>query len=81
MIDRDGALAARIDDGGAGAGAVVKVCPDTGRAETHLAAAHWDAVVAGPSIMHRAGLSRLASLHGRYPWVATVLALDRKSVV
>ena len=57
---------------------MVKGCPDIGRAEAHLAAAHWDAIVAGPTLMHRAGLRRLASLHQRYPWVAVVLALHER---
>ena len=78
MIDRDGELAARIRRDGAEAGAIVKSCADTGRAESHLTAAHWDVVVAGPSVMHPAGLRRLASLHGRYPSVATVLALSER---
>jgi pilus assembly protein CpaE len=78
VLDRSGELAARIRHNVVGAGAVVKGCPDMARAETLLAAGHWDVVVAGPSLMHRGGLRRLASLHQRYPWVATVLALHER---
>jgi len=56
----------------------VKSCPDIARAEAHLAAGPWDALVAGPSLMHRTGLRRLGSLHQRYPWVSVVLALHER---
>jgi pilus assembly protein CpaE len=78
VIDRGSELAARIRHGSVAPGAVVKGCPDLARAETLLAGAHWDVVVAGPSLMHRVGLRRLATLHQRYPWVAVVLALHER---
>ncbi|HEV7862004.1 MAG TPA: hypothetical protein VGR20_04860, partial [Acidimicrobiia bacterium] len=78
VVDRTGELAARIRHHVAGANAVVKGCPDIGRAETHLAGAPWDVLVAGPSFMHRGGLRRLSALHRRYPWVAIVLALHER---
>ncbi len=56
----------------------MKSCPDIARAEAHLAAGPWDALVAGPSLMHRTGLRRLGSLHQRYPWVSVVLALHER---
>src|SRR5205807_2074226 len=59
-------------------GGVVKACPDSARAEAHLAAGVWDVIVAGPSFMHRGGLRRLGSLHERYPWVSVVLALEER---
>jgi len=74
VLERNGELAARIRHNAVGTGAVVKGCPDTTRADTHLTTGHWDVVVVGPSLMHRAGLRRLVSLHERYPWVAVVLA-------
>jgi pilus assembly protein CpaE len=78
VVDRTGELAARIRHNVVGAGAAVKSCPDTARAEEHLAAGGWDVVVAGPSLMHRAGLRRLGSLHQRFPWVSLVLALHER---
>ena len=78
VLDRTGELAARIRHNVLAPEAVVKACPNPARVETHLAAAHWDAIVAGPSLMHRGGLRRLASLHQRYPWLAIVLALHER---
>jgi len=78
VLERNGDLAARIRHNGVGAGAVVKACPDATRAEAQLTAGHWDVVVAGPSLMHGAGLRRLASLHQRYPWVSVLLALRER---
>jgi pilus assembly protein CpaE len=78
VLDRTAELAARIRHNAVAGGAVVKGCPDTTRAAAHLAAGHWDALVAGPSLMHGAGLRRLTSLHERYPWVAVVLALQER---
>jgi pilus assembly protein CpaE len=78
VLDRTAELASRLRHHAVAPSAVVKHCADTARAETHLAAGHWDVVVAGPSVMHRAGLRRLASLHERYPWVAVVLALHER---
>ena len=78
VLERNSDLAARIRHNAIGAGAVVKACPDATRAEAQLTTGHWDVVVAGPSLMHGAGLRRLASLHQRYPWVAVVLALRER---
>jgi pilus assembly protein CpaE len=78
VLDRTGELAARIRHHVLAPEAVVKACPDPARVDAHLAAAHWDAIVAGPSLMHRGGLRRLASLHRRYPWLAIVLALHER---
>jgi len=78
VVDRTGELAARIRHNVVGAAAVVKSCPDLARAETLLAAAPWDVIVAGPSLMHRAGLRRLGSLHEHHPWVSLVLALHER---
>jgi pilus assembly protein CpaE len=78
VLDRTNDLAARLRHNVVASGAVVKACPDVGRADALLAAHHWDVVVAGPSLMHRGGLRRLASLHQRYPWVAIVLALHER---
>src|SRR5205085_5370793 len=78
VVDRSGELAARIRHNVVGVRAVVKACPDTGRAGGHLASGHWDVVVAGPSLMHRGALRRLASLHQRHPWVSLVLAVTER---
>lgn len=78
VVDRAGELAARLRHHVLGARAVVKACPDAARAERHLAAARWDVVVAGPTLMHPAGLRRLSSLHERHPWVSVVLALHER---
>jgi pilus assembly protein CpaE len=78
VLDRTNELAARLRHNVVAGGAVVKSCPDAGRAEAQLASGHWDVLVAGPSMMHRSGLRRLASIHARYPWVATVLALHER---
>jgi pilus assembly protein CpaE len=78
VLDRSDELAARLRRQGIGRGTVVKVCRDAGHAEAELVAGQWDVVVAGPSLMHPAGLRRLASLHLRFPWVATVLALHER---
>jgi hypothetical protein len=67
VLDRTGELAARIRHNAVGAGATVKACSDAARAGAVLAAGPWDVVVAGPSVMHRAGLRRLSSLHQRFP--------------
>ncbi|MGH9011098.1 MAG: AAA family ATPase, partial [Acidimicrobiia bacterium] len=53
-------------------------CADAARAETLLAGAAWDVLVAGPSVMHRAGLRRLSSIHERFPWISIVLALQER---
>jgi pilus assembly protein CpaE len=78
VLDRTNELAARLRHNVVAAGTVVKACPDARRAERQLAAAHWDVVVAGPSVMHRGGLRRLGSLHRRYPWVAILLAVHER---
>ena len=78
VLDRSPELASRVRQTIVGAGAVVTACPDPARASAHLAAAHWDVIVAGPSLMHRGGLRRLGSLHQRYPWVSIVLALHER---
>jgi pilus assembly protein CpaE len=78
VLDRTGELASRIRHNAVAPGAVVKACPDAGRAETMLGAAPWDVIVAGPSVMHRAGLRRLGSIHQRFPWVSIVLALHER---
>ena len=78
VVDRSGELAARIRHHATEPVAVVKACPDVTRAEARLASGPWDVVVAGPSLMHRAGLRRLASLHARHPWVSVVLALHER---
>jgi pilus assembly protein CpaE len=78
VLDRTGELAARLRHNVVAAGAVVKACPDAGRAEALLAGGTWDVVVAGPSLMHRGGLRRLASLHERYPEVAVLLAVQER---
>ena len=78
VIDRTGALAARIRHDVIGPRSVVKACPDTARAGRHLLAGHWDVVVAGPSLMHPAGLRRLASLHQRHPFVSVLLAVHER---
>jgi pilus assembly protein CpaE len=73
VVDRTGELAVRLRN--TGMAATVETCHDATRAERQLAAGHWDVVVAGPSLMHRNGLRRLASLHERHPSVAILLAL------
>jgi pilus assembly protein CpaE len=78
VLERTGDLAARIRHNAVDGRAQVRSCPDAVRADSHLAAGHWDVIVAGPSLMHRGGLRRLASLHRRYPWVAIVLALHER---
>ncbi|HYH50845.1 MAG TPA: AAA family ATPase [Acidimicrobiia bacterium] len=78
VLDRTGELAARLRQHVAGIDAVVRACRNAGQAEAELSAAPWDVVVAGPSLMHPAGLGRLAALHVRMPWVATVLALHER---
>jgi len=78
VVDRTPELAARIRHNAVAPRAVVKPCPDTAQAGHHLAAGHWDVLVAGPSLMHRTGLRRLASLHQRHPWVSIVLALHER---
>jgi pilus assembly protein CpaE len=78
VLDRTNELAVRLRHHVVVSGAVVKACPDLARAEAHLAGGHWDVLVVGPSLMHRAGLRRLAALHQRYPWVASVLALHER---
>jgi pilus assembly protein CpaE len=78
VVDRGGELAARLRRAAAATRAVVKACPDTGRAEALLGRGRWDVIVAGPSLMHRTGLRRLAALHGRHPWVSVVLALHER---
>ena len=78
VIDRTNELAARIRHNAVAPHAVVKACPDPARASAHLTGAHWDVIVAGPTLMHRAGLRRLGSLHQRHPWVSIVLALHER---
>jgi pilus assembly protein CpaE len=78
VLDRNGELAARIRHNAVGPRATVKACADAARAETLLSAAAWDVLVAGPSVMHRAGLRRLTSIHERFPWVSIVLALQER---
>ncbi len=78
VIDRTGELAARIRHDIVGPGAMVQACPDTARTSRHLAAGHWDVVVAGPSLMHATGLRRLASLHQRHPCVSLLLAVRER---
>jgi pilus assembly protein CpaE len=78
VLDRTGELAARIRHNAVGPRATVKACADAGRAETLLAGAAWDVLVAGPSVMHRAGLRRLSSIHERFPWISIVLALQER---
>jgi pilus assembly protein CpaE len=78
VLNRTNELAARIRHNAVGPRATVKACPDAGRAETLLAANPWDVLVAGPSLMHRAGLRRLSSIHQRFPWVSVVLALQER---
>lgn len=78
VLDRTGELASRLRHKVVGPGAVVTACRDLARAEAHLAASHWDVLVAGPSFMHRSGLRRVGSLHQRYPWVSVVLALTER---
>jgi pilus assembly protein CpaE len=78
VLDRSGELAVRLRHNVVAAGAVVKACPDTGQADRLLAAGEWDVVVAGPTLMHRTGLRRLASLHARHPGVAVLLALHER---
>lgn len=57
---------------------MVKACSDLGRVEAFLTSDHWDVMVAGPSVMHRAGLRRLASLHHRHPWTTILLAVHER---
>ena len=78
VLDRTSELAARIRHNAVGARATVKACADAARAETLLAGAPWDVLVAGPSVMHRAGLHRLSSIHERFPWISIVLALQER---
>ncbi|HEV8625471.1 MAG TPA: hypothetical protein VG034_13515 [Acidimicrobiia bacterium] len=78
VLDRTSELAARIRHNAVGPRATVKACADAARAETLLAGAAWDVLVAGPSVMHRAGLRRLSSIHERFPWVSIVLALQER---
>ena len=78
VLDRTGELAARIRHNAVGPRATVKACPDAARAETLLTGSAWDVLVAGPSVMHRAGLRRLGSIHERFPWVSIVLALQER---
>jgi pilus assembly protein CpaE len=84
VLDRTTDLAARLRHNvvaARGSGAEVRACPDADRAEALLDGSAWDVIVAGPSLMHRAGLRRLASLHRRHPWVTVLLALrDRPPV-
>jgi pilus assembly protein CpaE len=78
VLERTGELASRLRHKVVGAGAVVASCRDFARAEAHLAASHWDVLVAGPSFMHHSGLRRVGSLHHRYPWVSVVLAVNER---
>jgi pilus assembly protein CpaE len=78
VLDRTNELASRIRRTAMGGRARVKTCPDASRVETLLAGPAWDVVIAGPSMMHRAGLRRLGSIHERFPWVSIVLALQER---
>ena len=78
VLDRNGELAARIRHNAVGPRATVKACADPARAETLLSGVAWDVLVAGPSVMHRAGLRRLSSIHERFPWISIVLALQER---
>jgi pilus assembly protein CpaE len=78
VLDRTGELASRLRHKVVGRGAVVTACRNLARAEAHLAASHWDVLVAGPSFMHHSGLRRVGSLHQRYPWLSVVLALTER---
>lgn len=78
VVDRGTELAVRIRHHAVADGTEVKACSDPRQAEALLAASPWDVVVAGPSLMHRSGLERLASLHQRWPWVAVLLAVHER---
>jgi pilus assembly protein CpaE len=78
VLERTGDLAARLRAGILPAGAKVQRCPDIASAEACLTQAGWDVLVAGPSVMHSAGLRRLGSLHQRFPWVSIVLAMRER---